>query len=69
MSTMPSQNDGVAMPSTATVLQARSMSVPRYTAAITPSGIEITTAAIRASGTSLSVFGSRSKKTSTAGCR
>ena len=66
---MPSQNDGVAMPSTAMAPDRRSMIVPRYTAARRPSGIAMTTAPMSASGTSVSVLGSRSKKTSTAGLR
>jgi len=50
-------------------LQHRSMSVPRCTAASTPSGTETRIAAISDSGTSVRVLGSRSKNTSTAGLR
>ena len=66
---MPSQNDGVAMPSTAMAPDRRSMIVPRYTAASSPSGMAMTTALMSASGTNVSVLGSRSRKTSTAGFR
>ena len=66
---MPSQNDGVAMPMTAMAPERRSISVPRYTAARSPSGMATATAPRSAMGTSARVFGKRSKKISTAGFR
>ena len=69
MSRMPSQKLGIAMPSTATVPAARSIMLPRFSAATTPSGMPTHIASSKAHGMRTSVFGSRSRNASTAGWR